>query len=514
MLKNSLGIGLLVAGLAVAASPLHAVHGQSVPTAQTPFDCIEANLTDAERQQIRALIRTARIPDLLDNPAAGSDAAIARVQLTNLVGAAAGKCALTSSLPGKRISAEIPVHIALYASDAAWEDTGLSQEQTSAIFRKVHAFGSARLQRISRKRATDEDIAAVDAIFDNLENAPKTPQARDAFNRAVRGTAHYADLAGNVDGTASQSGGPRGYIGIGFSPVTSDIAAALGLPAGIGELVTRRDPGGPAARDGLKVGDVILSVDGQKAVGDPPLPAMIGSKPPGARITVEIMRDGKRLFVGVELGVRPSEEAVAKNEAPAAPPPLKPKPARPATNYLPPEGYAAGSCTFKEVPELGLTGVYVGQPAWDGTYKVVIFDHPDWTNKAVRAEVSVSFKPNKPYSGFELGGVSFRFAASGYDLPGVVPVNGTMLGTVDILLDGEPIPFKVVPSPQHGMIFGKVEFKDKAEVRQFLDLLARSRTLTFTAKAANMRPLAQWTLDVSSFAKAEDVLRRSEFRCV
>src|SRR3546814_6914813 len=49
----------------------------------------------------------------------------------------------------------------------------------------------------------------------------------------------------------------RGYLGVGIVPMTDDYAAAVGLPKDRGEIVQRLGDGGPAAKAGLKRGDIV-----------------------------------------------------------------------------------------------------------------------------------------------------------------------------------------------------------------------------------------------------------------
>src|SRR5690606_29985240 len=83
------------------------------------------------------------------------------------------------------------------------------------------------------------------------------------------GFAIPANMARLVAGSA-MSGRPveRPWFGADLQAVTPDIASSLGLGRPRGVLVTQVSQAGPAARAGVRVGDLILSIDG-KPVDDP-----------------------------------------------------------------------------------------------------------------------------------------------------------------------------------------------------------------------------------------------------
>jgi serine protease Do len=103
----------------------------------------------------------------------------------------------------------------------------------------------------------------------------------------------------------------RGYLGVGIQPVTEDIAASLGLPKDRGEIVARVEPGYPAARAGIRQGDVIVKVAGQDVTPDNTLSYIIANSSIGARVPIELIRDGKRQTVTAVVGERPPEEQLA-----------------------------------------------------------------------------------------------------------------------------------------------------------------------------------------------------------
>ena len=104
----------------------------------------------------------------------------------------------------------------------------------------------------------------------------------------------------------------RGYIGIGLGgPVNDDVAAALGIPKNQGEVIARVEPAGPAARGGLKAGDVVTQVNGAAVNPDATLSRLIANVKPGSVARLAVLRDGKPVAVSVTVATRPSEDALA-----------------------------------------------------------------------------------------------------------------------------------------------------------------------------------------------------------
>jgi serine protease Do len=113
----------------------------------------------------------------------------------------------------------------------------------------------------------------------------------------------------------------RGRIGVTIQQVNKDLAGTFGLDRARGALIAGVEKGGPADAGGLKIGDVILSVDGKPVEQSIDLPRLIGEGRPGSQISVEVWRDGKSHAVSVRLGDTPPEQVAG---AAAAPDALKP----------------------------------------------------------------------------------------------------------------------------------------------------------------------------------------------
>ena len=104
----------------------------------------------------------------------------------------------------------------------------------------------------------------------------------------------------------------RGYLGVAIQRLTADIADGLGLPKDKGEIVANVEPNGPAARAGIRQGDVILSVGGREVDYDNSLSYLIATTPIGTTVPVVLLRDGKRMTVSTLIAQRPSEAVVAQ----------------------------------------------------------------------------------------------------------------------------------------------------------------------------------------------------------
>ena len=93
----------------------------------------------------------------------------------------------------------------------------------------------------------------------------------------------------------------RGWLGVNVQPVSTDMAQAMGLSSARGAVVTRIDPDGPAAGSRLRVGDVILALDGRAVADDRALPRIVAETEPDSRVRVEVFRRGEPLTVEVTV---------------------------------------------------------------------------------------------------------------------------------------------------------------------------------------------------------------------
>lgn len=96
----------------------------------------------------------------------------------------------------------------------------------------------------------------------------------------------------------------RGWIGVTIQDVDDNTAKALGLPQATGALIGSVLPDEPAAKGGMKDGDVVLEVNGKKIDDASALLRAIATEAPGSKVDMTVWRDGERKNVTVQLGER------------------------------------------------------------------------------------------------------------------------------------------------------------------------------------------------------------------
>ena len=101
----------------------------------------------------------------------------------------------------------------------------------------------------------------------------------------------------------------RGLLGVNIFPVTPDIAEDYGLERSSGALVTSVNPGSAAEKAGIAIDDVITSVNGREVEDASQLRNAIGILPPGERVRIGIVRDGRERTLTAKLdALQPQEE--------------------------------------------------------------------------------------------------------------------------------------------------------------------------------------------------------------
>jgi serine protease Do len=101
----------------------------------------------------------------------------------------------------------------------------------------------------------------------------------------------------------------RGWIGVMVQSVTQDIAESMGLDQTPGALVSEVANDGPAARAGIKVGDLIIEFNGKQIKDANNLAILVTRTAPGEKVRVKILRDKRELTIPVQVEKLKDEEA-------------------------------------------------------------------------------------------------------------------------------------------------------------------------------------------------------------
>jgi serine protease Do len=106
----------------------------------------------------------------------------------------------------------------------------------------------------------------------------------------------------------------RGWLGVVIQNVSDDIADSIGLSEAKGAMITKVTEDGPAAKQDLKPGDVIVEVNGEKIEDSRDLARKIAELHPDTDVKLSIIRYGDKRIVNMKLGTFPSSKKLAALE--------------------------------------------------------------------------------------------------------------------------------------------------------------------------------------------------------
>ena len=181
-----------------------------------------------------------------------------------------------------------------------------------------HPFGLDRTATAGIVSGVGREIRAPDGF--QIEEAIQT----DAPINPGNSGGPLLDVRGRVVGVNAQiaTAGNRGNVGIGFAvpantvrdvvprlsrgePIVRPYLGVTTAPAPRGAAIQAVLPGAPAEREGLRAGDVIVRIDGREVDEPEDVSDAVSAHRPGDEIEVEVMRDGERRTITVELDKRP-----------------------------------------------------------------------------------------------------------------------------------------------------------------------------------------------------------------
>lgn len=97
----------------------------------------------------------------------------------------------------------------------------------------------------------------------------------------------------------------RGYLGVSIQDLSPELAEAFKLKANEGAIIAEVVPGSPAAKGGLKSGDVITELNGSKILDSRRLRLSVADVRPGREVTLKVLRDDKPVEIKITVGQQP-----------------------------------------------------------------------------------------------------------------------------------------------------------------------------------------------------------------
>lgn len=97
----------------------------------------------------------------------------------------------------------------------------------------------------------------------------------------------------------------RGYLGVSVQNISAELALSLGLKSATGAVIAGVMRASPAAKAGIRPGDILLQINGQAIRGGYDAMSQVASSRPGDKMTFTLWRDGQRFSVSVTTGTRP-----------------------------------------------------------------------------------------------------------------------------------------------------------------------------------------------------------------
>ena len=112
-------------------------------------------------------------------------------------------------------------------------------------------------------------------------------------SQLVRSTAEQLMKNGKIE---------HGYLGVNINDVTPENAQFFNVADARGALIAQVQPDSPAAKGGLKQGDVVKEANGQPTDTASALQLVVSQMQPGAQVKLDIMRDGKPVTLNLTVG--------------------------------------------------------------------------------------------------------------------------------------------------------------------------------------------------------------------
>ena len=190
------------------------------------------------------------------------------------------------------VSGVLPEDLQARLESLQREMEGRIRNLEERLGQEVSAMESEKMSRLSGEMASA--LASRQAELDSRQQEA-VAQAQELLQEAPQNPAQVWSLEADDDSS---------WLGIEISEVSVEKAKDLKLPAARGVLVAEVEADSPAAKAGLKSGDVITEFDQQMVEGVVQFRRLIRETPPGHQVPVSVWRDGASQSLTVEMGSR------------------------------------------------------------------------------------------------------------------------------------------------------------------------------------------------------------------
>jgi C-terminal processing protease CtpA/Prc len=182
-----------------------------------------------------------------------------------------------------------------------WNDTPIeSVAQLTRLVRETPAGRTVELgvMRDGRQRDIDVTVRKRSRQGYAYRIGPQMERAREAYGRALGRVEGLRDRFDAEHVRSFFTGRPR--LGVSLQNLTPQLGEFFGIDTGEGALVTSVSDDSPAAKAGLRAGDVIVSVDGEAVEGPGGVMRAISKRDEG-EVEITVMRDKKRRTISATL---------------------------------------------------------------------------------------------------------------------------------------------------------------------------------------------------------------------
>ena len=287
--ENSLGSGVIVRKSGVILTNNHVIEGASkIRVTLSDGRDFDAEVVGADPKSDIAVIKMSKPPkDLAPIALGDSD----RLRLGEMVVAIGNPFGLGHTVTMGIVSAKGRANVGI----VDYEDF----IQTDAAINPGNS-GGALIDLQGRLIGINTAIASRSGGYQGIGFAVPSNMARAVMNSLLK--------HGRV---------VRGWLGVAIQPVTKDLQRAMGLKTTKGVLISDVMQDSPAARSGIKRGDVIVELAGETLRDPAHLRNRVAAAGSGARVKLKLLRKGRARTMSVKLGELEGDGGRAQKEPPA-----------------------------------------------------------------------------------------------------------------------------------------------------------------------------------------------------